>query len=207
MGSGELLPLLVEVANWSTILACLVLKVPQGVAVIAAKSARGISLESLVLELSGFIVCLRYMSYYNNPLPSYVEYPIIIVQDVILLLFVLYYNGKMKDALYYTVIFVVGWYMLALQQWIINLAMNLSTVASALSKYAQLQYLWWTKDSGQVSALTWSLAVYTCLTRIFTTIMTSNDVTVLVRFIVMSVLNVWVLATILHYRKIVKKTD
>ncbi|XP_044274033.1 solute carrier family 66 member 3 isoform X6 [Varanus komodoensis] len=116
--------LLVDVANWSTILACLVLKLPQGVALLAAKSARGVSLESLLLELSGFIVCLRYMSYYNYPLPTYVEYPIIIVQDVILLLFVLHYTGKMKHALPYTVIFVAGWYMLSLQKWIIDLSMK-----------------------------------------------------------------------------------
>ncbi|XP_044273988.1 solute carrier family 66 member 3 isoform X2 [Varanus komodoensis] len=199
--------LLVDVANWSTILACLVLKLPQGVALLAAKSARGVSLESLLLELSGFIVCLRYMSYYNYPLPTYVEYPIIIVQDVILLLFVLHYTGKMKHALPYTVIFVAGWYMLSLQKWIIDLSMNMSTVVSAASKLAQLQCLWQTKDSGQVSAATWSLASYTSATRIFTTLMTTNDITVLVRFIVMLALNIWVLLTILHYRKTTKKHD
>ncbi|XP_028578368.1 solute carrier family 66 member 3 isoform X2 [Podarcis muralis] len=102
MGSESLL---LDVANWSTILVCGVLKVPQGAALLAAKSARGVSLESLVLELSGFLVCLRYMSYYNYPLPTYIEYPIIIVQDVILLLFVLHYGGKMKHALPYTAIY------------------------------------------------------------------------------------------------------
>ncbi|CAI5769573.1 Uncharacterized protein PODLI_1B016280 [Podarcis lilfordi] len=199
--------LLLDVANWSTILVCGVLKVPQGAALLAAKSARGVSLESLVLELSGFLVCLRYMSYYNYPLPTYIEYPIIIVQDVILLLFVLHYGGKMKHALPYTAIFVAGWYMLTLQKWIVDLAMNLSTVISAASKLVQLRYLWRTRDSGQVSATTWSLATYTCATRIFTTVMTTKDVTVLVRFIVMMALNIWVTATILQYRKPAKKSD
>ncbi|XP_066496068.1 solute carrier family 66 member 3 isoform X2 [Tiliqua scincoides] len=172
MGSA----LLLDFANWSTILACSVLKVPQGAAVLAAKSARGISLESLVLELSGFLVCLRYMSYYDYPLPTYVEYPIIIIQDVILLLFVLHYSGKMKHALSYTVMFVAGWYLMTLQKWIIDLAMNMSTLVSTA-------------------------------TRIFTTLMTTNDIAVLVRFIVMLALNLWVIATILHYRKTAKKTD
>ncbi|XP_034965738.1 solute carrier family 66 member 3 [Zootoca vivipara] len=199
--------LLLDVANWSTILACGVLKVPQAANLLAAKSARGVSLESLVLELSGFLVCLRYMSYYNYPLLTYIEYPIIIVQDVILLLFVLHYGGKMKHALPYTAIFVAGWYMLTLQKWIVDLAMNLSTVISAASKLVQLRYLWRTRDSGQVSAMTWSLAVYTCATRIFTTVMTTKDVTVLVRFIVMMALNIWVTATILQYRKPAKKSD
>lgn len=39
---------------------------------------------------------------------------------------------------------------------------NLSTVVSAASKLAQLQCLWQTRDSEQVSATTWGLAIYTC---------------------------------------------
>ena len=39
---------------------------------------------------------------------------------------------------------------------------NLCTFISAASKCAQLQYLWKSRDSGAVSALTWSLASYTC---------------------------------------------
>ncbi|XP_003215467.1 solute carrier family 66 member 3 [Anolis carolinensis] len=199
--------LLLDVANGSTLLACLVLKLPQGLALLAAKSARGVSLESLLLELAGFLVCLRYMNYYSYPLPTYVEYPIIIVQDIILLLFVLHYNGKLKHALPYTAIFASGWYMLTLQKWILDLTMNLSTLISAASKLVQLRYLWQTKDSGQVSATTWGLAIYTCATRIYTTLVTTNDATVLIRFIVMLALNTWVLATVLYYRKTTKKTD
>ncbi|XP_048364780.1 solute carrier family 66 member 3 [Sphaerodactylus townsendi] len=198
---------MLELANWSTILVCAVLKLPQGVVLLAAKSARGVSLESLVLELSGFLVCLRYHSYYSYPLSTYVEYPIIIAQDVILFLFVLHYNGKMKHAFPYAVIFVMGWYVLGLHKWILDVAMNLSTLVSAASKFAQLRCLWQTKDSGQVSTLTWILATYTCAARIFTTLMTTKDLTVLVRFVVMMSLNIWVTATILRYRKTVQKTD
>nr|XP_056712747.1 solute carrier family 66 member 3 [Euleptes europaea] len=198
---------MLALADWSTVAVCAGLKLPQAAALLAAKSARGLSLESLVLELSGFLVCLRYHSYYNYPLSAYVEYPIIIAQDVILLSFVLHYNGKMKHALPYTVIFVVGWYVLGLQKWIVDLAMNLSTLVSAASKFAQLRCLWQTKDSAQVSTLTWSLATYTCAARIFTTLMTTKDLTVLVRLVVMMALNIWVTATILHYRKTAKKTD
>lgn len=39
---------------------------------------------------------------------------------------------------------------------------NFCTFISAASKFAQLQYLWKTRDSGAVSALTWSLASYSC---------------------------------------------
>ncbi|XP_025033032.1 PQ-loop repeat-containing protein 3 isoform X2 [Python bivittatus] len=48
---------LLEAANWSTIAACFILKLPQGAALLAARSARGVSLESLVLELGGRCFC------------------------------------------------------------------------------------------------------------------------------------------------------
>ncbi|XP_025783243.1 PQ-loop repeat-containing protein 3 [Puma concolor] len=103
--------------------------------------------------------------------------------------------------------FVVSWFVLPLQKWIIDLAMNLSTFISVASKFAQLQYLWKTRDSGTVSALTWSLAAYTCATRIITTIMTTGDLTILTRFVIMLALNVWVTTTVLRYRKTAVKAE
>nr|XP_060611016.1 solute carrier family 66 member 3-like [Anolis sagrei ordinatus] len=73
--------------------------------------------------------------------------------------------------------FASGWYLLTLQKWILDLAMNLSTLINAASKLVQLRCLWETKDSGQVSATTWGLAIYTCATRIYTTLVTTNDAT------------------------------
>ncbi|NXM25218.1 PQLC3 protein, partial [Oxyruncus cristatus] len=197
---------LLDVAHWSTWAVCAVMKLPQLVAVLQAGSARGLSVSSLLLELAGFIVFLRYQIYYGYPLQTYLEYPIIIAQDVILLLCVLHFYGKMKRALFFAAVFLGGWYMLTLRKWIIDLAMNLCTFISAASKLVQLWCLWQTRDSGQVSALTWSMSAYTCATRIFTTVVTTNDLAVLIRFITMLILNIWVTATILHYRK-TKKTD
>lgn len=66
--------------NWSTLGVCALLKLPQIYAQLAARSARGISLPSLLLELAGFLVFLRYQHYYGNPLLTYLEYPILIAQ-------------------------------------------------------------------------------------------------------------------------------
>ncbi|KFO75220.1 PQ-loop repeat-containing protein 3, partial [Cuculus canorus] len=112
--------------------------------------------------LSSFLVFLRYQIYYSYPLQTYLEYPILVAQDVVLLLFILHFSGNMKQALFYAVTFCGGWYMLTLRKWIIDLAMNLCTLISAASKLAQLRCLWQTKDSGEVSALTWSMSAYTC---------------------------------------------
>ncbi|XP_077147551.1 solute carrier family 66 member 3 isoform X2 [Ranitomeya variabilis] len=139
--------------------------------------------------------------YYDYPMETYLEYPILIAQDVVLLLFILYYSGRMSSALSYSGMFFGLWNILVLNKWIIDIALNLCTLISASSKFLQLQHLWRTKDSGQASALTWAMATYTCATRIFTTLMSTGDIAVLVRFIVLLILNCWVVFVILKYRK------
>ncbi|KAM6973149.1 solute carrier family 66 member 3 [Aplochiton taeniatus] len=190
-----------NIANFSTLFVCMVLKFPQIFVLIRAKSTTGVSLNSLLLELTGFIVFVTYQMYYDYPPPTYLEYPILIAQDGILLVLILHYNGSVQQSLLYTLVFVGGWQLLTVQKWIIDLAMSLCTFISAGSKFAQLQCLWRSKDSGQVSALSWAMASYTCLARIYTTTVTTGDMQVLVRFVIMTLLNLWVLLTVLHYRR------
>ncbi|XP_061067114.1 solute carrier family 66 member 3 isoform X2 [Eubalaena glacialis] len=188
--------------NWSVLGVCATLKLPQIFAVLGARSARGISLPSLLLELAGFLVFLRYQCYYEYPLLTYLEYPILIAQDLILLLCVFHFKGHVKRAAPYIVLKEGSCGSTAPQHF-----KNLCTFISAASKFAQLQYLWKSRDSGAVSALTWSLASYTCAARIMTTLMTTSDLTILTRFVIMLALNIWVAATILRYRKTDVKSE
>lgn len=192
---------LLHLANFSTLFLCMVLKFPQIFLLMRAKSSSGVSLNSLLLELVGFVVFVTYQMYYDYPPPTYLEYPILIAQDVIVLFLILRYNGNLRHGLVYTLVFVGGWRLLTVQKWIIDLAMSLCTFISAASKLAQLQCLWKSKDAGQVSALSWGMATYTCLARIYTTAVTTGDMQVLVRFIVITLLNLWVLLTVLYYQK------
>ncbi|XP_051945718.1 solute carrier family 66 member 3-like [Xyrauchen texanus] len=194
-------------ANFSTLFVCMVLKFPQIFVLMRAKATNGVSLNSLLLELVGFIVFMSYQMYYDYPPLTYLEYPILIAQDVVVLLLILHYNRNMKHSLIYATVFVGGWQLLTVQKWVIDLAMSLCTLISAGSKLAQLQCLWRSKDSGQVSTLTWGLATYTCLTRIFTTMITTGDTQVLIRFVIMSILNMWVTATVIQYKPHAVKQD
>ncbi|XP_042189474.1 solute carrier family 66 member 3 isoform X2 [Callorhinchus milii] len=173
--------------NSSIFVVSMILKFPQIFTVIAAKNARGVSVRSLLLELIGFLVFLTYQTYYEYPPVTYLEYPILIAQDAILLMFVLFFNGNIGTALPYAILLIIGWRLLTVHKVIIDVAMNMSTFISASSKYAQLKSLRETRDSGQVSALTWGFAVYTSA--------------VVTRFVVICALNLWVLIYILYYRK------
>lgn len=190
-----------HVANFSTLFVCMVLKFPQIFVLMRAKTSEGVSLNSLLLELVGYIVFVTYQMFYDYPPPTYLEYPILIAQDVILLLLILQYNGNLRQSLIYTFLFVGGWRLLTVDKLVIDTAMSLCTFISAASKFAQLQCLWKSKDAGQVSSLTWALATYTCMARIYTAAVTTGDMLVLVRFIVMTLLNMWVLFTIMYYQR------
>ncbi|KAJ0062966.1 hypothetical protein NL108_009562, partial [Boleophthalmus pectinirostris] len=122
-----------------------------------------------------FIVFVTYQMYYDYPPPTYLEYPILIAQDVFLLLLILQYRGCLRQSLLYTFLFVGGWHLLTVDKLVIDTAMSLCTFISAASKFAQLQCLWKSKDAGQVSALTWALALYTCIARIYTVSVTTGD--------------------------------
>ncbi|CAN9502589.1 unnamed protein product [Ophioblennius macclurei] len=192
---------LLHLANFSTLFLCMVLKFPQIFLLMRAKSSSGVSLNSLLLELIGFVVFMTYQMYYDYPLPTYLEYPILITQDVILLLLILHYSGNLRQSLVYALVFAGGWRLLTVDKWIIDSAMSLCTLISAASKFAQLQCLWKSKDAGQVSALSWGMATYTCMARIYTTAVTTGDMQVLVRFVVITLLNLWVLLTVVYYQR------
>ncbi|XP_075879657.1 solute carrier family 66 member 3 [Nelusetta ayraudi] len=192
---------LLHFANFSTLVMCMVLKFPQIFLLMRAKTSTGVSFNSLLLELVGYVVFVTYQMYYDYPPPTYLEYPILIAQDAFLLLLIFYYDGRLRQSLVYTAAFVGGWRLLTQDKWIIDMAMSLCTFISSASKFAQLQCLWKNKDAGQVSALSWAMATYTCFARIYTAAVTTGDMQVLVRFVVMTALNMWVLLTVLYYQK------
>lgn len=126
--------------NWSILGMCAALKLLQ--IYVSLAQHVGLRLPSLLLELAGFLVFHRYQYYYGNPLHTYLGYPILITEDIVLLIFIFHFNRNLKQALSYMTIFVSSWFMLSLQKWIGDLAMNLCTVISTANKTAQLQNLW-----------------------------------------------------------------
>lgn len=191
---------LLSALNVSASLICMVLKLPQIILLANAKSTKGVSLRALLMELTGYIVFATYQRHHGSPISTYLEYPVLVAQDSVLLLLMLHYNGHIKHILLYSFLFAIGWELLTLEDWIIDLALSLCTFISGSSKYTQLQCLWAAGEAGQVSALTWAMSTYTCVARIFTTLLTTGDRQVLLRFLVLTSLNGWVLLTVVLYR-------
>ncbi|XP_047701155.1 solute carrier family 66 member 3 isoform X2 [Prionailurus viverrinus] len=61
--------------------------------------------DALTQYLKIFLVFLRYQCYYEYPLLTYLEYPILIAQDVLLLLCAFHFNGNVKGAAPYMAVY------------------------------------------------------------------------------------------------------
>uniref|UniRef100_A0A8K9WRX5 Solute carrier family 66 member 3 n=1 Tax=Oncorhynchus mykiss TaxID=8022 RepID=A0A8K9WRX5_ONCMY len=185
--------ILLHLLNYSTFCLCLVSKIPSIVLVARAKSSKGFSLKGLLLELTGYVVFVTYQIHHAAPSSTFLEYPILIAQE-------------MTNIAHCQ--FVGGWKLVTLQDWIIDLAMSLCTLISASSKFASAQCLYQSKDSSGVSALAWSISCYTCLAHSDQFVAFGSLILpVLTRFAVLSSLNGFVLAMIFHYRRDVKKVE
>jgi len=182
-----------------------VLKVPQIISIVKSKSVKGISIPGVCLELTSYSIGMCYGAANAYPLMSYLEYPFLVVQDVILLGIILYYANILSlstlgaFAAYSSVIYAALSGMVPLS--VMVTLMSLSTPVSAMSKIAQLRSIHQSQNSDSVSLLTWWLAVYTTVTRIFTTVNQSIDVPLLTNLCVAFVLNMSVIVLTVKLRQ------
>jgi len=194
------LSIFLTIANYSTFLICCVNKVPQ-IVILARSGAKGLSLKGLLLELAGYLAFSTYQLYYGYPITSYLEFPALILQDIIILILILNANGNLKSGLIYGVLCVGALKLLTLHPLMVDAAMSMCTFFNSSSKFIHLQNLYHSKDTSRISALSWAMSTYTALTRIVTTLLTSADKQVLLRVSLLSAMNATMLAMILRYRR------
>ncbi|CAG2164770.1 unnamed protein product [Oppiella nova] len=150
--------------------------VPQLVALVQSRSSRGLSLQSLVLELWAYLTMLSYSWANDYPLSMYAEICLFHISIGIHLI-----------PISVSVILIqlgnpIGWYSKGLQLW--TIVKN--------------------KDSGQVSALTWSLNACSCASRLTTLYLSIMDGIVVTTLIVSFFLNTGVAIAAHIYRPKIK---
>lgn len=162
-----LLGLLSDGFSLITILMCLVAKVPQIGTIYRQKSAKGISLNGLYLETLSYTVMMAYNYCSGYSLLSYMEYPVLLLQNYVLLALVLTYkrqlmtrNAATTAGIYAVVTLLVLRFMPAA-----GLAMfvPLCTPVGALSKVMVMVEILRTRDSTNVNLTTWFISAFTNL--------------------------------------------
>lgn len=115
----------------------------------------------------------------------------------------IYYGNKwtLENAVYMLVslFFIAAFYFRVLPHALLSLLLSLTLPLSATSKLAQMYTIYQIKSRGNVSVVTWSLASYGCLARLFTLYVEVGDMQILLNFFVSFILNSLVVIMCLYY--------
>lgn len=169
-----------------TISMCLFLKVPQIKSIYTLKNARGINIYALLMELSSYSVTALYNYVNNYSLLSYMEYPILILQEYVLVYLVLFYQrllGTKSTAITTAYIAIVLAFLLGIIDGsALKFIIPLCTPISLSSKAIQLWEILKTRCADSVSVTTWAISAITNASRIYTIYMDSADLILLTNF-------------------------
>ncbi|XP_046750757.1 solute carrier family 66 member 3 [Diprion similis] len=194
-----------------TILMCLVQKIPQIMNLYKLKSAAGISLLGLALELTSYTVMTSYNYTNEYSFLSYLEYPVLLLQDLIIIYLVLLYLDLLNASSFLLAVlyfFIFGCFLLQIvPKTALTILAPMCTPISASSKIAQLAAILRAKNSESISVLTWVISTLTNLTRVFTIWMDSADLLLLSNFIISVSLSGSIMLSAIYYRRPVIKQD
>ncbi|XP_038056782.1 solute carrier family 66 member 3-like [Patiria miniata] len=196
------------VINLLCVVPCVVLKVPQLWSLYASKSARGVSLPSVILELISYTIFAVYMFVHSLPLMQYAEYLFLIVQVWVVILMMLHYMDQVHfsllpySALYFIAVWIVGSGLTP--NWFVALLLTLSTPISASGMIVQILAIYRIKDSGSVSFSSWFISWATGFLRLITFIV-AGDMLVVSSYVVTNSLRAAGCAVIYYYQPSPKK--
>ncbi|XP_053955814.1 solute carrier family 66 member 3 [Anastrepha ludens] len=191
-----------------TVSSCLVIKVPQINTIRANKTSQGISVLGLCLELFSYTVMISYNYTSGYEFLSYMEYPILLLQEYALIYYTFLYKNllgkrtQLVTVLYTIVASLIYFKLFPLA--ILTFLVPFCTPIGATSKVLQLIEILRSKDASSVSRTTWALSAFTNMTRIYTVYVQSNDLMLLSNFLISTFLSSSVFAAACVYRRKVK---
>lgn len=191
--------------SYSVILTSLFVKVPQILSVLNARSTKGLSLSSVLLEEIGYSILLTYNFALGYPLASYFEYTVLVLQDFILIIAILHFDGLLKiHTLPAFLLYFLVYTGIALRwfpDFVLTTVISLVTPLSFSSKFAQIKLLYTSKNPGQVSLATWGIVAYGATARVVTSCVLTGDPGVILNFCVAASMNTFISCMIVHYRQ------
>ncbi|XP_063986721.1 solute carrier family 66 member 3 [Diachasmimorpha longicaudata] len=187
-----------------TISACFILKIPQIWYLMAIKSSVGISLFGLLLELTSYTVMTSYNYTNGYALLTYLEYPVILAQQFVLIYLVLNYRNQVNNT---SISFAICYFVLGtciviqvIPKFVLTILAPMCTPISASGKLVQLLTIVRAKNADSVSLLTWFISAFTNITRTFTIWVDSADFLLLANSIISSFLSSSVMFSAIYYK-------
>lgn len=201
--------IIADLLSLITVSSCLFIKIPQINTIRENKSSQGISVLGLCLELFSYTVMMSYNYSNSYPFLSYMEYPILLLQEYVFIYFVFKYQSLLGRktqlvAVLYTIIATLIYFKL-FPLVILQFLVPFCTPIGATSKVLQLIAILRSKDASSVSRTTWALSAFTNFTRIYTVYVQSHDWMLLSNFLISTFLSSSVFVAACIYKKKTKK--
>ncbi|XP_055910648.1 solute carrier family 66 member 3 [Eupeodes corollae] len=194
-----------DLLSMITVASCLFIKVPQIKTINENKSSQGISVFGLCLELYSYSVMMAYNYRSGYDFLSYMEYPILLLQEYVLVYYVFKYQNLLgRKTLIVTVLYSILAYLVYLKLMplvVLAFLVPFCTPIGATSKVLQLVAILRSKDSRSVSLTTWGLSAFTNLTRVYTVFVQSADPMLLANFMISVFLSSSVFVAAYVYKK------
>lgn len=197
--------------GYSIIAGSLLVKVPQIAKILTNKSADGINIFAVFLDLFAITFNLAYNYVSGFPFSAYGDGVFMALQTVIIACLVLHYGGStLKAALVFVVYLVFGWVLMGGITpkdvlWTIQ-ACNIPILL--LGKSAQALTNYKSGSTGQLSAVTCSMLLFGSLARIFTSYQETGDFMMILTYVMSTAANAVIVSQLLWYwNSAAKKSD
>jgi len=194
--------LISTIIGYVIIAASFLLKIPQILKIVNAKSVYGLSFSMFILELIGYTISLAYSINSKFPLSTYGELFAITLQNMVIVYLLFSYTNNMSAffagaVAYVAVAFTLfsGIVPLHIQGMLQAATIPLFTISKLPQIWANFQ----NKSVGQLSAITVFMLFGGAMARIFTTFTQVNDQIVLAGFVIGGILNGILMLQVIMY--------
>lgn len=188
--------------GYGIIVASTLVKLPQVIKILSAKSGAGISVFGTLLEALAITFNASYSMAKNYPFTAWGESLFLLLETALIAFLVMWYEGKRGQSLIFALTHATLLYVLMSGLTPINLLWTLqaSTLPLAVSgKMMQVYKNVQNGHTGQMSAITIWLLFLGCVARVFTSIRETGDRLIIVTFIVASIANFSQVAQVHYY--------
>ncbi|XP_055634680.1 mannose-P-dolichol utilization defect 1 protein homolog [Toxorhynchites rutilus septentrionalis] len=185
-------------------------KVPQISKILANKSAQGINLFSVCLDLFAITIHMSYSFVNGFPFSAWGDTSFLALQTALIAFLVLWYGGAKAQAFIFSVIFTATTYALMggltpLKYLLIAQGFNVPIIL--LGKLSQAYTNYKNGSTGQLSAVTCFMVLAGSLARIFTSIQETGDQMMVITYGCSSFANAVIVLQLLYYWNADKKTS
>lgn len=188
--------------GYAIITGSFIVKVPQIIKIMRAKSGEGINLISVTLELFAISAAWAYGAGHKFPFSSYGETIFLAVQTVSIAVLVCLYSDQLTKGIAYVSVYVglMGFLLspaAPLTLLSVLQAGNIFTVS--VSKLIQAHTNYQNSSTGQLSVITVYMLLFGSTARIFTSIQETGDTMVVLTYIVAALCNGLIAAQFVYY--------